>query len=198
MRQQLLVVCLALGTLSLLATGSAPGQGPVPPSPYYPLQVGNTWHYQAGSQKMVVKVAAHEKVGEVLCARVEATQEGSKSVEFISMQTDGLFRYKTKDKEIKPPLCFFKLPPQKGADWAVDSEIDGAKIKGKFTTDEEEVMVPAGKYKTFKVTSKDFTIGSRALSLTYWFAKDVGVVKYRLEVAGVEVVLELEKFVPGK
>lgn len=194
---QRLLLCL----LTLLLLGIAPGQRAVgqpsqatTTSPYYPLKIGNTWHYRAGTQKIVVRVAAQEKVGDVLCARVEATDKGTTRLEFIGVQADGLYRHKIASAEIKPALCIFKLPPQKGANWNVDSEVDGVKIKGAFVSDEAEVTVPAGKYKAVSVTSKDLTLGARKMTLTYWFVKDVGIVKHQMEIAGAEIILELEKF----
>lgn len=177
--------------------GTEQPQDKLPPSPYYPLQVGNTWHYRDGKETLTVRVVAHEKVGGDLCAKMEATEKGTKRIEFISIKSDGLYRTKTKDKVLSPPLCFLQLPPKKEATWKVDSMVENINIKGTFKVEEEEITVPAGKYKTFRSACKNLGIGSRNMAVTYWFAKDVGIVKQRMEMGDVVINLELEKFEAG-
>ena len=69
----------------------------------------------------------------------------------------------------------------------------GAKVRGTFATDEADVAVPAGKFKAVVVASKDFRIGETQMTLTYWFAEGVGLVKQHLQLDGREVVVELQK-----
>lgn len=189
----ILLIWLFLVTLP----GSAQDNKVLLSSPYYPLQVGTTWHYQDGKEKMVVRVAAHEKVGAELCARLEATEKGVTKIEYVAVRADGIYRVKLKDKLLTPPLCFFKLPPKKEETWKVDTDVGGLKIKGSFSVAEEELTVPAGKFKTIRASCKDLVIGTRAMSLTYWFAEKVGIVKQQLKLADLDVELELEKFEPA-
>src|SRR5436309_1369884 len=114
MKYKRLTPVLASVLVALAGLSSAPAQDAPPKSPYYPLKVGTTWHYSASGKKIVVRVVAHEKVGDVPCAKVEATEKGTTKVEYIGVEPDGLYRYQVKDKEIKPPLCFLKLSPEKG------------------------------------------------------------------------------------
>ena len=62
---------------------------------------------------------------------------------------------------------------------------------------EEEVTVPAGKYKA--VTSELEVMASGVnVKTRYWFAKDVGVVKQTMEFNDKNVEMELSKFQKGK
>jgi hypothetical protein len=188
---------LLAGLVLAVNVSPARAQGPAATSPFYPLKVGTTWQYRLGSEKLTVKVAGEEKVGDLACARVEAVYKGKTSTEYVAVQPDGLYRAKMDDAVLKPALCFLQLPPQKGKTWKVNSEVDGVKIKGTFIQDEEEITVPAGTFKAVKVSSKDYTIGGRTMTLTYWFAEGKGIVKQRLEMDGYDWILELEAFQPG-
>lgn len=181
----------------LVPLGRCHGQGALQKSQYSPLEIGNTWHYKVGNKKVVVRVAAHEKVGDVLCARLESTLDGKTKVEHVAVQADGIYRYQANKKKLDPPLCILKLPAKAGDSWMVNSTIGETKASGKFKLTEEEVEVPAGKYKTMKATSHGFKIGTRPLTIIYWYTPGTGIVKQQLTIAGVEVVLELEQFQPA-
>jgi hypothetical protein len=96
-------------------------------------------------------------------------------------------------------VLFFKLPPKKDQSWNVDSKAGGASIKGTFKdAGEEDVKVPAGSYKAVVVASQDLEANGVKMSITYYFAKDVGMVKQVVEIAGQKVIVELEKYEAGK
>jgi hypothetical protein len=167
-------------------------------TPYYPLAVGNTWHYRAGENRFAMRVARHEKVGDAMTARIEMLVEGkARSHENVGVTGDGIYRYSYEGKEAKPPVRFFKLPPKKGDTWTVDSKWGTETIKGTFKTGEETVTVPAGKYETFTASCDKFTAGDTEISVTYYFAQNVGVVKQVIEASGQRIVIELEKFEPA-
>jgi hypothetical protein len=168
-------------------------------TPYYPLVVGNTWSYRVGENRFTLKVAKMEEVedankAKVNCARVELIVNGKVvSFEHIAVKDKALVRFSFEGKTANPPIPFLKLPPQKGATWPVESRIDGQQLKGTFTTGEEEVTVPAGKFKTVTVTGKDLEINGVKMALTYYFAEKVGMVKQVIEYAGQKAVIEMEK-----
>ena len=65
--------------------------------------------------------------------------------------------------------------------------------------DEEEIEVPAGKFKTVKVVSDAEVVGAGIIvSTTYWFAQGVGVVKQHVNINSMQFTLLLEKFEEGK
>jgi hypothetical protein len=167
-------------------------------TPYYPLQVGNTWNYRAGENRYSMRVAKHEKVGDAMTAKVEMLVDGKvRSEENIGVTGDGVYRYSYEGKEAKPSVRFLKLPPKKGDTWDVNSRWGNDTIKGTFKAGEETVTVPAGKFETVTSSCDKFTAGDTEISVTYYFAENVGVVRQVIEASGQKIVIELEKFEPA-
>jgi hypothetical protein len=165
-------------------------------SEWYPLAVGTTWRYKVGDQKLKITVAAHEKVGDVPCARLETTNAAGAiaGTEHVTIKEDGVYRLTYNGTKITPPLCFLKLPPKKGTQWKVKSKEGEAVTKGTFTLDEEDdVEVPAGTYKTI-VSKGDMTAGDKALTVTFYFASGIGMVKQEIAAGGQVLAVELAKF----
>jgi hypothetical protein len=172
-------------------------------TPYYPLKVGNKWTYKAGdATKITVQVTKFEEVNKQNLAVLELTGGPAKSalVEKVAVKADGVYRYVAADKEVKPELRFLALPPKKDQTWDVMAMVGPEKLKGTFKSGEmDELKVPAGTYKNVvTVTGTEFEANGQKLSMTYYFAKDVGMIKQTIKIGGTEVVLELEEFVPGK
>jgi hypothetical protein len=169
-------------------------------TPYFPLQVGNTWTYRVGDNKIIYRVSKHEKVGDLLCARVEMLMGDSvKSYEHIAVKDDGVYRCSFEGKETKPPICILKLPPKKDQSWDVATTVGGESLKGSFKSGAEDgVKVPADTYKTITTSSKDLDAAGMKIDCTYWFAEKVGMVKQEITVMNQKVLLELEKFEPAK
>jgi VCBS repeat-containing protein len=192
---------IALPVLLALAAAVRADDKP-PETPYSPLKVGNSWTYRMGDTKYVLKVAAVEKVEEQSCFRMETTV-GDKVVAFedFAVKADGVYRYVADNKTAKPPVCLLKLPVKKDETWTVDSSIGTlGKITGTFKVGEvEEVKVPAGTYKNVViVTANDLVAGGTKSKVTYYLAKDVGMIKQTIVIEGQEVVIELEKFDEAK
>lgn len=179
-------------------------------TPYYPLQVGATWHYRAGGGTFSVRVAKHEKVDGRLCARLEVMRDGKvRSVEHVFTTDDGIYRKDIQGPEpgkdalgpvqtLEPPLMLLKLPPRANDSWSIDSQARSTSFKGKLKVSVEEVKVPAGAYKAFRVNSQDVEEAGNKLSFTTYYAEGVGMVKQVLEVERSRIVVELVKFEPGK
>jgi hypothetical protein len=190
-----LPLVLALGTAARAA--DEPQSSPYP---YYPLKVGNTWYYKIGETKFEMKVTKFEKVDDQNCARIEMSVSGKvQAVEHVAVKDDGVYRYKFEDKKAEPPVCFLKLPLKKDETWQVTSKIGSESLSGTFKTGTvDEVKVPAGTYKDVWTSSSDnLDANGTKISFTYFFAKDVGMIKQTISIAGQQVVIELEKFVPG-
>jgi hypothetical protein len=192
-----LPLALALGGVGRTADDKAAE------TPYFPLKVGDSWTYKMGDTRFTRKVAKVEDVDGQPCALIETTI-GNRvaSSERIAVKADGVYRYTTddnKDHKFEPPLCFLKLPVKTGETWKVESSVAGTgkKVTGTFTTGEvAELKVGDKKYeKVVTVSSNDYDAGGTKTKVTYYFAKDVGVVKQTVSVEGQEVVMELE---PGK
>jgi len=79
---------------------------------------------------------------------------------------------------------------------AHDQRTDG---RGAFVATEEPVVVPAGKFPiTVAIRTQDFKVGAQDLTVTAWYAPDVGMVKQHVKIGSHDVILELEKFEKGK
>jgi len=197
---------LALTTLAALGVGllfvPARGGDKGLDSPYYPLKKGTTWEYVADGKKITTTVTDHEKVGDLLCAKIETDLGGgAKMIEHVAVKDDGIYRVRANNEDIKPPFLILKLPPKKGEEWTVDSTAKGFGIKGKFSiAAEDKVKVGKTEYTAFQVKSAELKMGGQNASMEACFAKDVGMVKqqFKLPGAGLERTIELEKFTAGK
>ena len=167
-------------------------------SEYYPLKIGNIWEYQSGGKRIVVKVTAIETINGMDCARVETTTDVGVVAEYLTVKSDGVYRVRANNQEVKPPLLV--LATKKGETWTVDSMVQNYALKGKFAVGEDKLTVGKTAYDTLNVKSSDLTMGEQSAAIESWYAKDVGMVKqhFRLPAAELDIVLELEKFTPGK
>ncbi len=202
-----LLGCLLL----LLAATELAAQSKLRETPFYPLGVGTTWHYRAGDSKFTIQVARHEKVGETLCAVLETKRDGKViGSEHLAVAADGVYRHtltilsspaksgsEKNPQTLKPPLLLLKLPPEKGASWKIESKADDKILRGSFEVGEQEITVPAGTYKTIRVTSQDLEVNALKARITMFFAERIGLVKQILEIGDAKVEIELEKIEPG-
>ncbi len=161
------------------------------------------WHYRLGEKKLTIRVAAHEKVGSQLCARLETVQDGDAlAIQQVVQSKVGIVRVSHNGEKLTPPLIFLKLPFEKGQSWEVDLKIDSPagtdSIKGKFTADQDDVKVPAGDFKKTIRVKAQLTINGKQVTATSWYAEKVGMVRQQLSVDGQDFLLELEKFVESK
>jgi hypothetical protein len=201
-------VCSAFlsGVVLLLVAGEVSAQEKLAETPYYPLQVGNTWRYKIGENKFRLRVTRHEKVGDVLCARVEMMRNDKVvATEHFAVTSDGVYRQDLEDLQgekhtvqtPKPPILVLKLPPKAGDTWKVDSRSEGRNFRGAFKIGEAEVKVPAGSYKAITVTSQDLEVNALRPTITTYFASGVGMVKQTIEEGPGKIEIELEQFEPG-
>lgn len=208
---------LLICPLLLAATSNLTAQDRLQETPFYPLQVGTTWHYRAGDGKFTIRVAKHEKVGDTLCALLETRRDGKVvGSEHLAVAAGGVYRLdltaivrkpdpnnkaKTIDaprtQTLKPPILVLKLPPKKDDAWKVDSKSDGQTFRGAFRVEEQELTVPAGKYKTLAVRSQDLETNALKATITTYFAEGAGMVKQVIEIGDAKAVIELEKFEAG-
>jgi hypothetical protein len=172
-------------------------------TPWYPLQVGNTWTYKlttdakAADAKMTVKVARLEKVGNKLCARLDTLIDG-KVMEFehLAVEPDGIYRYSLGGNQPDKPVCVLKLPPKKGQTWTIDSKIKDESLKGTVTAGEEEKLKVLEKEyaKVATAEAKDLDVNGLKVSFTYFYAEGFGPVKQVITVGNQKVTYELEEF----
>jgi hypothetical protein len=200
-----------LGAVLLLGLAVAVGRADEKPAetPWYPLQVGTVWQYQITAKKdkdtvlvsrFTLKVAGLEKVGDVLCARIEMTSDGRAiSFDQVAVAADGVYRYSVAGVKLNKPIRFLALPPKAGFTWPVEARGMDEVLKGTFKMGEEKgTKVPAGTYDTLTVSSDDLNSNGLPLTMVCQYAQGVGLVKQQVLVAGQESMWVLEKYEPAK
>lgn len=178
-----------------------------PPAPFLQLKEGMVWTYLSGATEGKVKVTGREKVGEVEAFILTTDNAGSTSEqETVVSDAAGirLLRQKSGDRvtDHAAPFIRLKLPPVKGEKWEWKGQIGKEQAAVSFTNDgEEDISVPAGKYKTWKVSVVIEIAGVKHTGAN-WFAQGVGVVRQQstFESGGKkhESVIELKSFEPAK
>jgi hypothetical protein len=172
---------------------------------YLPLSEGASWQYKmeapgvASDSYTIQAVKQEEKTEKSVTFRLEASKKGQKMVsETIRVDETGIARIRADDKPISKPIYLLKYPVKATEKWKDDVEIAGQKMSVEVEVGkEEEITVPAGKYKA--VSSKvDGTMGGIQIVSTYWFAEGVGIVKQVIDIQGQKVLMELEKHEKGK
>jgi hypothetical protein len=166
---------------------------------YYPLQVGNEWHYQLSvmgiTKNMVTRIAKIENIDGKSLARLEAEVDGMAAAtsEHLTQTDKGIFRHRNNGMEIDPPICLLRFPAKAGDKWDGKVMVGKEKANYKCETTEEEVQVAAGKFKALKV-GVHLEANGQKVDTSYWFAKDVGFVKQTVDIAGIAIEMELQKF----
>lgn len=183
---------------------------------FMPLAVGNKWYYRSGKYTVMAECERQETVKmkrfspkkdalppiDLPAFRLNYSYEAKTLPDLIGVAEDGVYRFSSLGKEIDPPLQLFKWPVNEGENWTVDSMSQKVPIKGTFKAAvANDVEVPAGKFSTVMVSSKDFQIGAEQMEIETWFAPKVGIVKQRIRTLVLgekgkigEVLLELEKY----
>lgn len=171
---------------------------------YYPLKVGTQWHYKGEANGVPLElrneVTKIENINGIEMGRIETfAQDRSVANEHISANAKGIYRNRIQGTEPDPPVMILQYPVKPGDKWNIESKVGGETIKGVYKTEEEEVTVPAGKYKAIKIISDAEVIpsGQKVMS-TVWMVDGVGVVKQITDLGQVQIKLELDKFVAGK
>jgi hypothetical protein len=183
------------------AHGDAPGKDvPGKDSPVVEITVDKQEPYDNKSTQ-----DKKEVVEPILRSQLKVVSGAKVLTENVAVLKDGVYRFSTggtdlapAGKEITPPLRFLKLPVMSGETWTVNSASEGVGLTGTFSCADEAVKVPAGQFQTKHIASKDFQLGTQKMSIDYWFAKNIGMVKQRVRVGNSDILLELEEFKAGK
>jgi hypothetical protein len=171
---------------------------------YYPLKVGNKWHYLVvlGNGRKVVflyQITRIEDVDGKRLARVEMVVNGEiKATEQIGVDASGVFRHRYHEIPISPPACILKYPVKEGETWKSEMKVgDQPATMIAKTGIREEVKVPTGTYQAIPVVI-DRAEDKARTRITSWYAPDLGLVKQSIEMQGGNINMELLKFEPGK
>ena len=162
---------------------------------YFPTREGDKREYEVragdkvegGYTDVVTKV---ERRDGALHVTVTRDRPGSAPyVTTIAVAPDGLTRVAADGKPLDKPATLLKLPAKAGTKW----EYEGGQATYTVTKEDEDVEVPAGKYKAVRVELA--ADGAEARTIL-WFARSVGLVK--MATAGTDRVTVLKAFTPGK
>jgi hypothetical protein len=178
------------------------------PAPFFPLKEGAVWTYVSGGTQGKVKVTGREKIGETEAWVLTTQMEGEPAQrEYLAADASGirLLRQGTGERvtDYATPMLRLKLPPTRGEAWEWTGEIGEAKAVVKFKNEgEDEVKVPAGTYKAWKVSAQ-IEVGSAKHTGVNWFAPGVGIVKQHSQFdlgsgKKQDSLIELKSFEPGK
>jgi hypothetical protein len=162
---------------------------------YYPLEEGNEWKFRItvndNVDTITTRIAKVENINGEKLSRLEPSK--GEITEHLSQTEKGVFRNRLNGVEVSPALMLLPYPVKVGAKWAGEITVQKKKLEYTGVIEAEEMVdVPAGKFKTLRVVLKLEENGTEVIT-TYWFAKDVGFVKQRVEVGGNDILLELEK-----
>jgi hypothetical protein len=158
-------------------------------SEYCPTRQGMTWTYvwEDGKIDKVVSEGMKE-VGEweYLCLAFDVQNGASQRKEYFWFD-EGSVTYVGTDLEADEPAhdvqenprYILKAGAKKGDTW---EWVDGEHVTKFEHLGEEEVTVPAGKYRALKVQYR-YTLVGEACVVTEWYAKGVGLVK-KVDVTG--------------
>ncbi len=211
-------VVLAVSLGALLLTGFAPVK------PDFGLRVGNVWTYsqKSGDVTSTVTETAVRFVnsGQAHALEVKSDYSGGyQGYQYRGQNELGLLSYYNSEMRgpgvqwSLPPTVLVKMPFNKGLTWtwiepfrgqtagnvsAADIEKMKSYVTATIVADEEEVTVPAGKYKAMHVhvTSESETMGKSVSD--HWYVFGVGLVKSVTKSPEWTQERALTAFTPGK
>ncbi len=209
---------LALAALLAVFAPSSPGASASPAAgdSYYPLAKGSKWVYStdiAEDTELVHEVIGTEKVGDVECFIVEHKTVGPvlgtrlMRKEWLAADGDGVLIHKVSrgKSELDVVKPFFKIKHvlRKDDEWKGQAKAEENPPQYEYRVEgEEDVEVPAGKFKAVKVHVKIDSGTRHSAEGSEWYARNVGIVKSEITIRAsgedFTMVSELKKFEPGK
>jgi hypothetical protein len=201
----------SLGAVVLLAAGrtavAAPGPKGKDEDLYHPTKVGDKRVSEVRTGDTVTELTevvtqVKKRDGALLVSvRPEWTGPMTFSPATWSVSDQGVCWVASDGHELSTPAPLLKVRAAPGEAWTWDpGDSGGGRFpKLKFTSGkEEEVEVPAGKFKGLRVDS-EFGAGASVVKQTTWYARGVGSVKMSATGLGDgDLVQVLKSFTPGK
>ena len=173
---------------------------------YFPLRVGDRWKYRSttadGKQsEFSIKVLIEEKENSNTLYLVETVSTFQPIHDWYSKPTGWVLMHRQEyvkagnKAEYNPTKQFLKNPLTNGDTWhwrgkgMMDLEID----ESNAVSGPETVSVSAGKFEAMKVMTI-VVQGGAAVTKTYWYAPDVGLVKSMTDTGSVKSTTELLEY----
>jgi hypothetical protein len=198
-----ILFCLAVSLCPALAESAPRPKGDDKPVLYLSATVGDKRVLESSqngkASEITEWVTAVETKGGMTVVSF-SREEGGPPLYQYGASADGMFRVSSAGLVYDPPYRLLKLPPKEGETWEAESlatpGIPARKFK--YTTGkEEEVEVPAGKFKAIRVEMEN-EINGAVLQTTYWHAPRAGMVKIVSYEKRGDRVQVLKSFTPGK
>ncbi len=198
MRKPFLAAALVLAAISLRA------------DQLLPIGEGTTWEYDSTETltgDAPVRSVVTVRVGKQLLDGKEVTKLETlfgnvvSKTELVSVNDNGIMCLARSGKDgkitkLNPPEPIIVAPLKIGAAWDSSGEVAGIKMRQHFTVvGEENVTVPAGRFRAFHLQCEDSSLMS--IKLDRWFVPGTGFVKETAVIRGPGVLqritLELNK-----
>lgn len=123
---------------------------------------------------------------------------GRTSTRTLEVSERGVFQTAVNGAAGKEPTPLLKAGSKPGDTWAAEVRAPGGQGTRTFTAGkEEELEVPAGKFKAVRVDSETATARGVVSKGSQWYAPGVGMVKSVVIAGKRETVYELKSFTPG-
>jgi hypothetical protein len=183
-----LVVQRVVGPILLIVFGAVAA---IPAAPrlkertdlsYFPTEVGTQWVYEAGNIEVTRFVRQAEKVdGATLITIGQVnTRKPPHIIQRLRVSNQGIFEVENYLGEVDPPRCLLRLPHRTGSRWGYNRRKDTTALwfdDEEATAHEEEVVVPAGRFRAIRVESQHRKGGKPEETHAIWYAPGVGPVK---------------------
>ena len=184
------------------AVVAAPRKDDPPPVYYQPATVGDQLVYErdygAQSWELVLEVTdvRHEGAALIVTLREVEGDLAPESYRF-DVSAKGVYSVGEGDAALGSPVCFLRLPFKKGETWEAAHKLDGETYPTKYTAaGEEEVEVPAGKFRCLRIES-EYVFKGATCTRTCWMAPRCGMVKKVDAGMGYVGTTVLKSFTPG-
>jgi hypothetical protein len=140
---------------------------------YFPLKPGMKWEFENSQGKTETKtVRETKKIGDREYRLIQNALVGTPPEREIPalVSAGGVTFF---DEHDQVDVCWLKLPARTGAEWLHKSTAGYLRMKQGA---EEEIEVPAGKYKALKVIA-DLEVHGAKGTMTIWYARGIGEVR---------------------
>ena len=165
---------------------------------YFPTKKGTKWIFTAGDGEITVTVEGTEKVGDVECAIFKKDYPDQTTREYYAVTDKGVSLHKIdaqQTMEFKDnPIPRVRFGTKKGDKWEWKTEGQEGNYEN---AGEEEITVPAGKYKALKIVVSAKS-GNNEYKITRWYASGVGLIKEESAAGDQTRTMELKKFEEAK
>jgi len=161
-----------------------------PAEPAFAIPEKATWEYEVVEQNtteappaiLTVRTAGRERVSGKDLLKLETLSAGLVTkTEFVAADEHGFHCYRRMEQDGKtitfdPPQILLAAPLQVGTKWERRDEVAGVARRQQITiAAEEEVALPAGTYRSFRLHSEE--AGAIGVVVERWFVPAIGFVK---------------------